>query len=91
MLLQPSSSSHAVPGSTTSANAARGVAQEQVVGHDQVLPPERLGHAAGVGVGREHVGAEQEQHAHAAVEHRLGDAGHLVRNAVAGRPPVLGA
>ena len=67
--------------------APRRIVQEQVVCRDQVEALERRGDAAGVGERRDHVGAEEQEHAHPAVLERLRDPRHLVRHVVAGRAP----
>jgi hypothetical protein len=60
--------------------AARRVVHEQVVADDQVRPREARRDLAGIGKGREHVRAEEQQHAHLSIDEGLGDPRHLVRD-----------
>ena len=65
--------------------AARRVVHEEVVAGEEIEPVERSADARGVGEGRHHVGAEQEEHAHAPVLERLRHPGHLTGHVVPGR------
>ena len=66
---------------------ACGVTHEQIVADDEVRPREPRRHVPGVGEGRQHVGAEEQHHAHPAFDERFCHARHLVRDVRAGRSP----
>jgi hypothetical protein len=50
------------------------------VADNQVRPREACRDLAGVGKGRKHVRAEEQQHAHPSIDEGLGDPRHLVRD-----------
>ncbi len=86
VLLHPSSSSHAVPGKTTSANSRAVSFRKRSWLTTRSVAGETLRQPSRVGVRRQHVGPEEEQHADAAFRERLRDARHLIRDVGPWRP-----
>jgi hypothetical protein len=90
VLLQPISSSHRGARQDHVREAPRGVVEEEIERDAEVGPGQPGGHALRIGERREHVRAEEQEHAHRPLEERLGDPRHLVGNVPARRAPLLG-